>query len=114
MVGQIVKMKIFAISAMFVLFAWAASAATRSFEAVLAYSNIQTHGGEFLDADDLIRRSNVGGDFSEGNSYYIGFNYFIKGNDLKLSGGYELSTFEDDAGAEVDIDALRMRLQVLF
>lgn len=83
-------------------------------EIVTAYSYIETDGGDFLDADDLVRRSNVSGDFEEGESFYIGFNYYIIGNDLKLTGGYEFATFEDSAGEEVDIDAFRLRLQALF
>jgi phosphate-selective porin len=83
-------------------------------EVVGSYSYIETDGGNFLDADDLVRRSNVSGDYEKGESFYTDFNYFIKGNDLKLTGGYEFSTFEDSAGNEVDIDAFRVRLQALF
>jgi len=83
-------------------------------EVVASYSYIETDGGDFLDADDLVRRSNVSGDYEEGESVYIGFNYYIIGNDLKLTGGYEFSTFEDSTGEEVDIDAFRLRLQALF
>lgn len=85
-------------------------------EIVAAYSYIETDGADFLDVDDLVRRSGVSGDlFSEGTSYYIGFNYFIIGNDLKLSGGYEFADFESaDGSEEIELDAFLMRLQMLF
>ena len=83
-------------------------------EIVGQYSHIDTDGADLLDVDNLIRRSNVTGDFSKGNAYYIGFNYYIKGNDLKLTGGYEISEFESDSGDDVDVDAFRLRLQALF
>ena len=85
-------------------------------ELVAAYSVADTDGGFMLDADDLVRRSGVGKGYDEGTSYYIGFNYYIIGNDLKLSGGYEFAEFEDGTGGaeDVDIDAFRLRLQALF
>ncbi|NQY33351.1 MAG: hypothetical protein HRT56_09320 [Coraliomargarita sp.] len=89
---------------------------TDKWEIVAAYSVVDTDGGFLLDADDLVRRSGVGETFDEGTSYYLGFNYYIIGNDLKLSGGYEFAEFEDgDGGADdVEIDAFRLRLQALF
>jgi len=90
-------------------------------EVVAAYSYIDTGGADLLDVDNLVRRSNVSGNFtnrtgfySEGTSYYIGFNYYIVGNDLKLTGGYEFADFEDTNGNEVKVDAFRLRLQALF
>ena len=84
-------------------------------EVVAAYSYIDTDGADLLDVDNLVRRSNVKGDFDEGTSCYIGFNYYIIGNDLKLTGGYEFSDFEDASGdSEVEVDAFRIRLQALF
>jgi len=83
-------------------------------ELVGQYSYIETDGANLLDVDNLIRRSNVTGDFNEGSSYYLGFNYYIKGNDLKLTGGYEFSEFDSDGGDEVEVDAFRLRLQALF
>jgi polyhydroxyalkanoate synthesis regulator phasin len=85
-------------------------------EVVAAYSFIDTDGADLLNADDLVRRSNVdkGYAYSEGESFYIGFNYYIIGNDLKLSGGYENANFESTTKEEVQIDAFRLRLQALF
>ncbi len=87
-----------------------------SWELVGAYSYIESDGANFLDADDLVRRSGVSGDlYSEGTSYYIGFNYYIIGNDLKLTGGYEFADFESEDGSdEIGIDAFRLRMQMLF
>lgn len=84
-------------------------------EVVASYSMVDSDGANVIDATDLVRRSNSGDEYDEGESVYIGFNYYIIGNDLKLSGGYEHATFEDTAGGkEIDIDALRLRLQLLF
>lgn len=85
-------------------------------EIVAAYSLIDTDGADLLNADDLVRRSNVdkGFAYNEGESFYVGFNYYIIGNDLKLSGGYENATFDGSTGDEVEIDAFRLRLQALF
>lgn len=87
---------------------------TDNVELVAAYSIIDTDNADLLDADDLVRRSNVKSKYSEGDSYYLGFNYFIFENDLKLSGGYEITQFEDSTGEEVEIDGVRFRLQILF
>jgi len=85
-------------------------------EIVGAYSMIDTDNADLLNADDLVRRSNVDGGFAfnEGQSFYVGFNYYIIGNDLKLSGGYENANFQSAAGNEAQIDAIRLRLQALF
>lgn len=83
-------------------------------EVVASYSMVDSDGANIIDATDLVRRSNSGDEYDEGESYYIGFNYYIIGNDLKLSGGYEFATFEDTSGDQIDIDALRLRLQLLF
>ncbi len=85
-------------------------------EIVGAYSMIDTDNADLLNADDLVRRSNVdkGFAYNEGESFYVGFNYYIIGNDLKLSGGYESATFDSTTGDDVQIDAFRLRLQALF
>jgi len=85
-------------------------------EIVGAYSMIDTDNADLLNADDLVRRSNIdkGFAYNEGESFYVGFNYYIIGNDLKLSGGYENATFDSTSGDEVEIDAFRLRLQALF
>jgi len=84
-------------------------------EVVAAYSTVDSDGGNLLDADDLVRRSGpdeVG--YDEGESVYLGFNYFINGNDLKLSGGYEIANFEADGKDDLEVNAFRLRLQMLF
>lgn len=83
-------------------------------EVVAAYSTVDSDGGNLLDADDLIRRSEAGSGYDEGESVYLGFNYFIKGNDLKLSGGYEIANFEADGKDDLEVNAFRLRLQALF
>lgn len=92
-------------------------------EAVTSYSIIDTGNANLLDADDLVRRSNVktssAGAYSAGNAFYIGFNHFIVDNDLKLSGGYEFAEFDSSSvetrpAEEVEINGIRLRLQILF
>lgn len=84
-------------------------------EVVASYSMVDSDGANVIDATDLVRRSNSGDEYDEGESFYIGFNYYIIGNDLKLSGGYERATFEESNDPrDMQIDAFRLRLQALF
>ncbi len=83
-------------------------------EVVAAYSMVDSDGGNLLDADDLVRRSGTGKGYDEGESFYIGFNHYIIGNDLKLSGGYEVANFEADGKDDLEVTGFRLRLQALF
>jgi hypothetical protein len=83
-------------------------------EVVASFSAIDTDGANLLDADDLVRRSNAPGLYETGQSYYLGFNYFIVGNDLKLTAGYEFAEFEDTNGNDLEVNGVRLRLQALF
>ena len=85
-----------------------------NWEVVAAYSMVDSDGGNLLDADDLVRRSGSGKGYDEGDSVYLGFNYYIIGNDLKLSGGYEIANFEADGKEDMEVDGFRFRLQALF
>jgi len=86
-------------------------------EVVASYTYADADDSYMLEADDTMRKSGNKNRFDEVSSYYIGFNYYILGNDLKLSGGFEHAEYEDAEKAAVsdtDIDAFRLRLQMLF
>jgi hypothetical protein len=90
-------------------------------ELVASYTYSDADGSYLLEADDTMRKSGIKDRFDEVTSYYIGFNYYIIGNDLKLSGGFEHAEYEDGVAAkygaavdDADIDAFRLRLQMLF
>ena len=90
-------------------------------EIVASYTYADADGSYMLEADDTMRKSGNKNRFDEVSSYYIGFNYYILGNDLKLSGGFEHAEYENgvkakyEADAEdTDIGAFRLRLQMLF
>ena len=87
----------------------------------------------YLDGDDRgirlsdgIRRANnpTGAPaYNEAQAFYFGFNWYLQGNDLKLSAGYELADFSDrlngagnelEGGKDATAHAFRARLQLLF
>jgi hypothetical protein len=61
-------------------------------------------------------------DYDDVEAAYIGLNWYIIGNSVKLSAGYEFAQFSDRQtvangpfnGPRADVDAFRMRLQLLF
>jgi phosphate-selective porin len=86
-------------------------------EVVASYTYADADGSYLIEADDTMRKSGNKNRFDEVSSYYIGFNYYILGNDLKLSGGFEHAEYEDAEKAAVSdtgIGAFRLRLQMLF
>ncbi|MGA1128356.1 MAG: porin, partial [bacterium] len=62
------------------------------------------------------RRANDGAakTYDEARSYYIGGNWYIDGDNLKLTFGYEFADYEANGGEDADVDGLRARLQILF
>ena len=90
-------------------------------EIVASYTYADADGSYLIEADDTMRKSGNKNRFDEVSSYYIGFNYYILGNDLKLSGGFEHAEYENGVDDEYDaavsdtgIDGFRLRLQMLF
>ena len=81
---------------------------------VVSYSIVDTEDANLINVDDVVRRSNVPGRYSEGEAYYIGFNYYILGNELKLTGGYEFADFKSSTGREAEVEGVRLRLQALY
>jgi len=90
-----------------------------SFEVVLRYSQIDSDGGIGADISRVFRRAPENGSalYDDVQAYYIGGNWYIRGNTLKLSAGYEWAKFEDNlTGTQGDADGegFRTRLQLLF
>ncbi len=56
--------------------------------------------------------------FDNADQFYAGFNYYIMGNDLKLTAGYEYTKYTDSPNAgtryETEVQGVRARLQLLF
>ena len=74
---------------------------------------------------DGIRRANNPGEiaaYDKAQALYFGFNYYLQGNDLKLSAGYEYADFSDQVSStgssvhddDAKVNGLRARLQLLF
>ncbi len=54
---------------------------------------------------------------NKADEYYVGFNYYIKGNDFKLQAGYVRGESNDTvkgAPAKASTDGLRSQVQVQF
>lgn len=83
-------------------------------EPVFRYSHMDADGFG-IDEDELIRRAAAGVSASdqEIDSFYFGVNYHVN-KAVKVMVGYEMAETEGDNGAEVEIDGLRARLQLLW
>lgn len=105
---------------------------TNDLELVLSYSFLDSDGIG-VDPSDATRRVNtIKGTnkeklhWDEYQEFYVGINYFIRGNDLKLSAGYVYAKGEDifkdgghgmaiqDDDNEFTANGFRARLQLLF
>ena len=91
----------------------------KQFELVGRFSHIDADGGIGADISSVFRRApeNGGARFDEVSAYYVGGNWYIRGNTLKLSAGYEWASFEDNltgSQGDADVDGFRTRLQLLF
>ncbi len=90
-------------------------------QAVIRYSHLQTNGRGASPAAILPGAPNPadGRSFDRADSLYVGGNWFIMGNDLKLSAGYEYIWFSDPVRSPMNDSAyavgmFRARLQALF
>lgn len=94
------------------------------FEVVARWSHIQSNGAGIAPASVVPGAANpvapfpVGRAFNRADSFYVGGNWYILGNDVKLSAGYEWSQFSGAVNAGADdrynVNAIRTRLQILF
>ena len=94
-------------------------------ELVFSFSRVSVEGSP-IDISTTSRNAGqgaandtLGNDFREATQFYIGANWYIMGNDVKLSGGYEHTNYNDSiraagTGLEADVDGIRLRLQLLF
>lgn len=94
---------------------------TDELEAVFRYSHLRTNGRGINPSDGIRNSPNPTANptFNVANSFYFGGNWYIKGNDIKLSAGYEYAQFSDRGAGfankdKVDDNAIRVRLQLLF
>jgi phosphate-selective porin len=99
---------------------------TDKLEAVLSYSWIDSDGVG-IDPSDVTRRVNDNsGLWDKYQSIYLGGNWYIRGNDLKLSAGYEYAEGRDILESKVhgsalaaedndiSINGVRTRMQLMF
>lgn len=94
---------------------------TKELELVLRYSHLDTDS-RGVNPSDGFRNLNSVGTFNKGDAYYVGFNWYIRGNDLKLTAGYEYGDFKDRATTGNDFSgsnkgvahSFRTRVQLLF
>ncbi len=94
---------------------------TDEFELAFRYSHLQTNGRGVAPSAVVPGAANpVGGrSFNRADSFYFGGNWYIVGNDVKLSAGYEWTQFENPVNSPAvqgryNVSAFRTRLQVLF
>ena len=82
-------------------------------------SFLDADGGVGADISSTMRRAPENGAalFDTAEAYYIGADWLIKGNSIKLSFGYEWANYSDNlTGSQGDatINSVRSRLQLLF
>jgi hypothetical protein len=85
-------------------------------EAVVNYSYIDSDG-RGVALSDVVRSAPSGGTMNKANELYLGFNYYIKGNDVKLQAGYvhgQSNNTVTGGSAKAETDGLRSQVQVQF
>lgn len=90
-----------------------------SIQLVGRISTLEADGGVGADISDTFRRAPEAGsaNYDEARAYYIGVNWFIVGNTVKLTSGYEFVEYEKNLTGEqgnADAEGFRTRLQLLF
>ncbi len=94
-------------------------------ELVTRFSELSTNGrGATISQQEWSGPNTAGAvsDYDNVWAAYLGFNWYISGNSVKLTGGYEYARFSDRQtvangpfnGPRADVSAFRMRLQVVF
>lgn len=93
---------------------------SENFDLVGRFASLDTDMGVGADIGTVFRRApELGGaDYDRARAYYLGGNWYIHGNSLKLSAGYEWVQFDKDFSGQDKGDAnshgIRTRLQLLF
>jgi phosphate-selective porin len=89
---------------------------TPQWEAVVNYSEVDSdHRGVAL--SDVVRSAPSGGTMETSNEWYVGLNYYIKGNDVKLQAGYIRGVSDGTTAgktAHAETDGVRSQMQVNF
>ncbi len=90
---------------------------TSVFEGVVRYSEVDSdHRG--VNLSDGIRTAPSGGTMNKMSEWYVGGNYYIRGNDVKLQFGYIHGESKDSvlgvAGLKATTDGVRSQMQVNF
>ena len=89
---------------------------TPQWEAVVRYSAVDSNG-RGVALSDGVRGAPSGGTMNKMDEWYLGLNYYIKGNDVKLQAGYihgESKNTVTGAPASATTDGLRSQIQVQF
>jgi hypothetical protein len=89
---------------------------TPQWEGVVRYSYVDSDG-RGIALSDGIRSAPSGGTMNKMDEWYFGFNWYIKGNDVKLQGGYIHGESNDTVtgkSASATTDGFRSQVQVNF
>jgi phosphate-selective porin len=89
---------------------------TPQWEGVVNYSQVNSDG-RGVALSDVIRSDPSGGTMDKSSEWYVGFNYYIKGNDVKLQAGYIHGISKDTitgGTANASSDGFRSQMQVQF
>lgn len=89
---------------------------TPDFEAVVRYSYVDSDG-RGVNISDGVRSAPSGGTMDKMSEWYIGGNYFFRGNDVKLQLGYIHAESKDTVAggpAKASTDGVRSQMQINF
>lgn len=89
---------------------------TPQWEGVFQYSYVNSDG-RGVALSDVVRSAPSGGTMDTAKELYFGFNYYIKGNDVKLQAGYIHGESDDTvkgAPATAQTDGVRSQFQIQF
>jgi phosphate-selective porin len=89
---------------------------TKEFEAVVRYSSLDSNG-RGVNISDGIKYAPGGGVMNKMHELYLGGNWYIKGNDVKLQAGYIIGESKDTVTggpAKAKSDGFRSQMQLNF
>ena len=83
---------------------------------VFRYSWLDTDGRGLNISDAVRQADNVGGVFNTAQDFYVGLNWYLDGDNLKIQLGYSYVQFSGEIGGDsphvAEGHALRLQLQV--
>ncbi|HWZ94827.1 MAG TPA: porin [Opitutaceae bacterium] len=89
---------------------------TKQFEGVVRYSAVNSNG-RGVNLSDGIKFAPSGGTMNKMDELYLGGNWYIKGNDVKLQAGYIIGQSDKTTaggGAKAKTDGFRSQMQLCF